>query len=468
MLKKLFMILLAVGLVVGIFIGYSFIYQEEEKLESNLYTHTTQKFNEEQDKRIQADFYIKNTWTAGNYRSACYSALLENNTKGTVENWKVEIEVPEDVILEDYWGVTCEIENNILTMVPVDYTNEVLPYSDQEFGVILSSWNAVIIDKYVLYINDELYDGEQQAYPDEETPVYEHGRLTVAGPNIIDKNGDPYILQGVDLQGIAWYPDYITKETFESVRDNLNCNAIRLSMYSDDETAYSSECHYTLSTGIDYATEAGLYVIVDWAILNDKTLNENKEEAIAFFEDIASEFKNYDNIIYEICDDPTGNSTWEEDIKPYAEELISKIRAIDEDAIIVVETPNFSQDVDVVALDKLEDYTNMVYAFHFYAATHRDDFRQKLQYALDVEMPILVTEFGTCEADGDGEVDLKEADKWIEYLRDNQIGYLCWNLTNNEESSSLLNSKTEKVSDWEKGDLSESGIWLKNKYEELN
>ena len=468
MLKKFFMILLALCLIVGIIIGYIYIYREEEILESKTNTHTTAEFNAENDNRVQADFYLKKMWTSGNFKSSCYTAKFENKTNRKLENWKIELEVPADLVLDEAWGVDCEIKNQKLIITPLDYNQEVSPYSDKEFGIILSSWNAVVIDKYDLYVNNELYSGEKQIYPDKGTPLYEHGRLTVAGPNIIDKNGDPFILQGVSTHGIAWYPEYITKETFKSVRDDLNCNAIRIAIYSDDKAGYSKELHSLMSDGIDYATELGLYVIIDWAILNDNNPNENKDKAIEFFEEMASEFKNYDNIIYEICNEPNGKVTWKDDIKPYAKELIEKIRAIDEDGIIVIGTPNFSQDVDVVALDKLEGYSNIVYAFHFYSATHKADFRQKLQYALDVEMPILVTEFGTCEANGDGEVNLEEANIWIDFLRKNKIGYLCWNLTNKKESSSLLNSNSQKISEWEETDLSTSGMWIKNKYNELN
>lgn len=468
MLKKLFMFLLAIVLIVGIIIGYIFIYREEEKLENNINTHTTEIFNIEQDNRIQADFYMKQMWTDGNFKSTCYTSKFQNKTNRILENWKLEIEVPEDTKLEEFWGVKCELKENVLTIIPEDYNKEVEAYSEKDFGMILSSWNAIIIKEYTLYVNDDLYEGEKPIYPAKGTPLYEHGRLTVAGPNIIDKNGEPYILQGVSTHGIAWYPEYITKETFKSVRDDLHCNAIRIAIYSDDKAGYSKELHSLMSDGIDSATELGLYVIIDWAILDDNNPNQNKDKAIEFFEEMASEFKNYDNIIYEICNEPNGNVTWEDDIKPYAEDLITKIRDIDEDGIIVVGTPNFSQDVDIVALDKLEGYSNIVYAFHFYSATHKADFRQKLQYALDVDMPILVTEFGTCEADGDGKVDLKESDKWIKYLRDNKIGYFCWNLTNKEESSSLLKTTTSNVSDWNDDELSDSGLWLKNKYTEIN
>ena len=469
MLKKWFLMILFIGVIALMILEYVFVYRPKGQINSKVGTCTTTEFNKEQDYRIEANFYVKDVWTEGYSNQISYNGELLNNTNKIIDNWKLEVEIQDNAELGEYWGVNCILKDNILTITPdKEYESKIGIYSKMNFGFILSSISPKLIDKYTLYINDELYTGEKRVYPDKDTPVYNHGRLTVAGPNIIDKNGEAYILQGVSTHGIAWYPEYITKETFKSIRDDLNCNAVRIAMYSDDAAGYSKELHGLMSDGINYATELGLYVIIDWAILDDNNPNDNKDNAIAFFEEMAREFKDYDNIIYEICNEPNGNVTWDNDIKPYAKELIEKIRAIDDDGIIVVGTPNFSQDVDVICMDQLEGYSNIVYAFHFYSATHKADFRQKLQYALDVDMPILVTEFGTCEADGNGKVNLEEADIWIEFLRKNKIGYFCWNLTNKSESSSLLSSETEKTYDWDNADLSESGLWLKEKYDELS
>ena len=80
------------------------------------------------------------------------------------------------------------------------------------------------------------------------------------------------------------------------------------------------------------------------------------------------------NILYEICNEPNGNVTWAKDIKPYAKKAIKKIRKYDKKNIIIVGTPTWSQDVDVVARSPLKE-KNIVYSLHFYAATHTDFLR---------------------------------------------------------------------------------------------
>ena len=235
-------------------------------------------------------------------------------------------------------------------------------------------------------------------------------------------------------------------------------------MYSDKNAGYTENLHDKVSEGVEYAKELGMYAIIDWHILNDNNPNQNKEAAKKFFIEMANKYKNYNNVIYEICNEPNGNVTWENDIKPYAEEIIETIREIDKESIIVVGTPTWSQDVDIVSQNPITGYNNIVYALHYYSATHKQDLRNKLKTALDNNLPILVSEFGICDASGNGEINEEEANKWIQLLRENGIGYVCWNLSNKNESSSILSSTTNKISNWTNDELSQEGMWLKNTY----
>lgn len=291
------------------------------------------------------------------------------------------------------------------------------------------------------------------------TPLEEHGALSVNGTNIIDENGEKFQLKGVSTHGLQWYPQYVNKETFEYMRDNWKINAVRLAIYSDPNVGYNTNLHKIVENGVEYATDAGLYVIIDWHILSDGNPNTNKVAAINFFKEMAEKYKENNNVIYEICNEPNGDVQWERDIKPYAQDVIKEIREIDEDAIIVVGTPTWSQDVDVVAKSPINGYENIMYTLHFYAATHKDYLRQKLNTALNAGLPIFVTEFGICDASGNGAVDIEEANKWIDYLNSNNISWMCWNLSNKNESSSILKN-TEKLSNWTKEELSEEGKWL--------
>lgn len=211
---------------------------------------------------------------------------------------------------------------------------------------------------------------------------------------------------------------------------------------------------------MNYATELGLYVIIDWHILSDGNPNTYKTQAINFFNEMSTLYKDNDNVIYEICNEPNGNVQWSKDIKPYAQEVIGEIRKIDDDAIILCGTPTWSQDVDIVADDPIQGYSNIMYTLHFYADTHRQNLRDKAQIALNKNLPLFVSEFGICDASGNGNINEQEANNWINFLNKNNISWVCWNLSNKNESSALLSSNTNKMSGWTKEELSQQGKWL--------
>lgn len=309
----------------------------------------------------------------------------------------------------------------------------------------------------------------EEQIPEEtaNTPVAIHGALSVNGTNIVDKNGQVMQLKGISTHGLQWFPQYVNKETFEFMRDEWGINVVRLAMYTDPNAGYSKAQHTKVKEGINYATELGLYVIVDWHILSDGNPNTYKDEALEFFKEIANEYKDNENIIYEICNEPNGNVTWERDIKPYAQDVIKEIREIDKDAIIICGTPTWSQDVDVVAKSPIEGYDNIMYALHFYAATHTDWIRNKAKTAIDLGLPIFVSEFGICDASGNGGIDYNQSEQWINFLNENNISWVMWNLSNKQETSAIINSNCNKTTNWTEDELSAAGKWfieaLKNK-----
>ena len=75
-----------------------------------------------------------------------------------------------------------------------------------------------------------------------------------------------------------------------------------------------------VSDGVEYATELGMYAIIDWHILSDNNPQINEDEAIAFFDEMSSKYADYDNILYEICNEPNGSTSWS-DVKEYAEKM---------------------------------------------------------------------------------------------------------------------------------------------------
>lgn len=296
------------------------------------------------------------------------------------------------------------------------------------------------------------------------TPAALHGKLKVGKNRLTDCHGNPFQLYGMSTHGIAWFPQYISRDTFCTLRDDWNTNCIRLAMYTDEYNGYCSggnqeELKTLVKKGVDYATELGMYVIIDWHVLNDRDPHVHKTEALAFFKEISALYKDHDNVLYEICNEPNSGVSWDS-IKAYAREVIPVIRANDEDAVIIVGTPTWSQDIDQAAASPLE-YDNLLYALHFYANTHTDWLRQRLEACIAQGLPVFVSEFGTCDASGNGGNNFDETSRWLEFLDRHQISYCCWNLANKAESSSAIAPGCGRLSGWSPEELSESGRWIR-------
>ena len=298
------------------------------------------------------------------------------------------------------------------------------------------------------------------------TPVKKNGRLSVKGTRLVNSQGKAVVLKGVSTHGINWFPQYVNKAAFKTLRDNWGVNCIRLAMYTEEYNGYCSggnqaELRKLINNGVKYATELGMYVIIDWHILSDGNPAKNKKQAISFFKYMAKKYKNQNNIFYEICNEPNGGTSWNR-IKGYASSVIKIIRKYDKKNIILVGTPTWSQDVEVAADSPIKGYSNIMYTFHFYAATHGDSYRQKVQAAIQKGLPVFVSEFGISESSGNGRIDKNEANKWMQFLKKNKISYVCWSLCNKNESCSLLKSSCSRTENFKKSDLSQAGLWYKS------
>lgn len=300
---------------------------------------------------------------------------------------------------------------------------------------------------------------------DASTPFGQHGALHVENGKLTDADGNTVQLYGMSTHGIAWFPQYINYDSLRTLRDDWNTNCIRLAMYTEEYGGYCAggdkeQLKQLVKDGVSYATELGMYVIVDWHILSDCDPNQNKDEAIAFFREMAEVFADNDNVLYEICNEPNGGTSWDS-IKSYAEEVIPVIRAQKPDAVILVGTPTWSQEIDKAAASPLDD-SNVMYTLHFYAGTHKDDLRNRLETCVQNGLPVFVSEFGMCDASGNGANDFVSTTKWLDLLNKYQISFCCWNLANKDESSSVFKASSTALSDWTDDDFNESGRWIRD------
>lgn len=290
------------------------------------------------------------------------------------------------------------------------------------------------------------------------------GALAVKGTQLVDQNGEPVQLRGISTHGLAWFPSFVDQNTFRQFRNEWNVNVMRLAMYTAESGGFCTDGNQEnlrniIYRGVQYATDLDMYVIIDWHILQDQNPKKYMDEAEEFFDQMSAKYKDNNNVIYEICNEPNGGTTWK-DIKEYAEKIIPVIRKNAPDAVILVGTPNWSQRVDQAAEDPIKGYDNIMYTLHFYAGTHKDDLRKTMKNALEDGLPIFVSEYGICDASGNGKLDYDSAEKWVELMDENNISYICWALANKNESAALIKSSCNKNSGFTDSDLSDHGKWL--------
>ena len=299
------------------------------------------------------------------------------------------------------------------------------------------------------------------------SPVAVNGRLSVCGTQMCNEGAAPIQLRGVSSHGLQWFGQYMNRKAIGWMASDWGTDVVRAAMYTA-EGGYadgSDDTRRQLEERIDTmvaATEAaGVYLIIDWHILSDNNPQTNQTKAIAFFQKMAAKYKDKSHILYEICNEPNGSTTWAQ-IRSYASAVIPAIRAIDPQAIVIVGTPTWSQDLDLAAKDPLIG-GNLMYTLHFYAGWHGQSLRDKAQAAIDKGLAIFATEWGTTDASGDGKVDSASSDVWLDFLKDRKISWCNWSISDKGESSAALRSGAGVDGNWAASALTPSGRYVRRK-----
>ena len=304
---------------------------------------------------------------------------------------------------------------------------------------------------------------EKEVEKQEETKVTKNnfvsynGKLKVSGTNLVNQYGEKIQLKGVSSHGIQWFGNLVTNENLDILKNNWNSNVFRIAMYTVDGGYINNKSILNVvEQKMQMAINHDMYVIVDWHILNDGNPNTYINESKSFFEYMSKKYANVPNVIFEICNEPNGGVNWNNDIKPYADQVTGVIRKYS-DAVVLVGTGTWSQDILDPVNNKLS-YSNVMYDVHFYAGTHTDWLRNRVNEAYSKGLPIFISEWGTSDASGNGGVYLDESQKWIDFLNSKNISFINWSLTNKNESSALLKSGCTTLTD---SCLTSSGTFVK-------
>lgn len=285
-----------------------------------------------------------------------------------------------------------------------------------------------------------------------------YGQLRIDGNFIVNQDGDSVALRGMSFFWSQWISKYYNYDCIKWLRDDWKCTVVRAAMGIESGGYLSNPAAELgkVKTVVDACIDLGIYVIVDW---HDHRAHIHQTEAIAFFKKIATLYGDTPNLIYEIYNEPEQVS-WPTIVKPYAVAVTNEIRAIDADNIIIVGTPTWSQDVDIAAINPL-NFENIAYALHFYAATHKQYLRDKANVALNNGVALFVSEYGTCESNGNGIIDYVEVGKWFDFMDKHKLSWCNWSIVDKDETSAALKSGASATGNWSSFDLSESGTLVR-------
>jgi endoglucanase len=293
--------------------------------------------------------------------------------------------------------------------------------------------------------------------------VHRYGRLQVKNGQLCDHSGNPVQLRGMSSHDLKQFP--FTRNTVSNLVNDWHVSVVRAAMYTDSYgSSYIREprVKQTVKLIVDEAIRNDVYVIVDWHVLEDGNPNRYKEQAKKFFEEMAGIYRGSPNVIYEICNEPNGTAvTWKE-IKTYADFIIPAIRALDPDGVVIVGTGTWCQDVRAAAETPL-NFTNVLYALHFYAGTHHDELRRNADFARSGNLPLFVSEWGLTDYTGRGGLYLDEAQRWVDWMNEHKISWAGWSFSNADEASAALKPMVKMDGPWRDSDLTPSGKWIKSR-----
>jgi endoglucanase len=294
-------------------------------------------------------------------------------------------------------------------------------------------------------------------------------RLKVVGSQILNNQNVPAQLRGISLSWSVWGGrKYYTPEIVKWLKSDFNVSLLRISMAVEPDSGYLKDPagqEQLITKTINAAIKQGLYVLIDW---HDHHANKNVEKSKFFFDRMSKRYAGVPNVIYEIWNEPEKIDWYT--IKSYAEEVIAVIRKNDKQNIIVVGSPSWDQDVDVAAKDPIKSSSNVAYSFHFYASDpgHQQALMAKADAAIQLKLPLFVTEWGVGEANGDGEFNLAKTEKWLKWMEANKLSWANWNITDKKETTAILASGASVKGNWAASDLTPAGAYIRKELNKLN
>ena len=284
-------------------------------------------------------------------------------------------------------------------------------------------------------------------------PVSTYGELKANGGKL-SGSCPQYANQAVQVKGMSLFWSsgadsstvFYSEKAVNAMVKQMNIEVIRFAMgvtqekFQDQGRGYLSSAQgETLQKGylknvVNAAIENDIYVIIDWHI---ESANGNTSEAVKFFEYAAKEYGSYNNVIFEVWNEPVGADMGT--VASHANSVIAAIRK-HSDNLVLVGSPEWSSHPEQCAQAGIND-KNYGCTLHFYAATHQTGnggYNDRAAQAMSKGVPVFATEWGTVSADGNGSPNQGASEAWINWMNQNKVSWANWSASAIKEQSAAF------------------------------
>lgn len=261
-------------------------------------------------------------------------------------------------------------------------------------------------------------------------PQYQNSAVQVTGMSLFWSSGNTYST------------DFYSEKGINRLVDDMGIEVVRFALGAADEKFNSSGRSYTtggegfqkalLKSVVNTAVDKDIYVIIDWHIESSDGFTN---DAVKFFEYAAKEYGQYNNVIFEIWNEPTGSM---DAVAQHANQVIPAIRKYS-DNLVLVGSPGWSSQPDACANAGIND-NNYGCTLHFYSASHYmgdGGYNKSAERAMG-KVPVFATEWGVTEASGKGSMDFNSAQQWVNWMKQNGVSWTNWNASAMDEPSAAF------------------------------
>ncbi|MEU0300937.1 cellulase family glycosylhydrolase [Streptomyces sp. NPDC006175] len=416
----------------------------------------------------KVDYTVSSQWSGG-----FQAGVKVTNLGAPVTGWTLGFTMPDagQKVVQG-WNATWSQSGPAVSVAGLDWNRTLATGAAAEVG-FTGSFTGANPKPTAFTLNGAACTGsleeEPPPVPSDGTPVDINGPLHVCGVNLCNQYDRPVQLRGMSTHGIQWFDACYNAASLDALANDWKSDLLRVSMYVQEDGYETDPAGFTARVNelVDMAEARGMYALIDFHTLTPGDPNYNLDRAKTFFASVAARNAAKKNVIYEITNEPNGVS-WS-GIKSYAEQVIPVVRAADPDSVVIVGTRGWSSlgvsdgSNESEVVNNPVNASNIMYAFHFYAASHKDSYRSTLSRAAS-RLPLFVTEFGTVSATGGGAMDRASTTAWLDLLDQLKISYANWTYSDAPESSAALRPGTCGGGDYSSsGVLTDSGALLKSR-----